>query len=450
MIVSNGGGGPWDFFWQNLPLVLLRQQPLETLWHMHAQPPLWNALGAILVHLFGIRMMIVLHALNIGFGAGITVLSALLVDRITGRRGFAVATGVLVGLHPALLLFEAYGLYTVFVAFLVLLSAFLLAEAVRRDSPGRAVGFVAALSALALTRSVYHPVILLAAVPAAAACVSRTSRRYVVAMVVVALLPWGWYAKNEIQYGFFGGSSWYGMGLWRVVELDQDVGRMNVLLREGKLSPVVTKPPFAPPSEYVALGFDRTSPIPSLARDDLHNINIPAISRAYAKSAVAAIEAYPLHYLRNVLHAYVRFTSPSTTYLQALPNRARILPLARAYETLLGRPGVKLSKADDAGAGGSLYLILIPSVLLAGLLGIGSRLRRSGLGLGPLRREAVELYLILIVAYTTVVGCTMEYGENTRFKFLIEPALVVLTMALVARWSPGAPSQSSASENGTS
>ena len=36
-----------------------------------------------------------------------------------------------------------------------------------------------------------------------------------------------------------------------------------------------------------------------------------------------------------------------------------------------------------------------------------------------------------IVAYTIVIGCAMELGENVRFKFVIEPVFLAL-LAIVA------------------
>ena len=47
------GPSTWDFFWQNLLTEDLRVRAVESLWHLHAQPPLWNALNAPLIKLFG-------------------------------------------------------------------------------------------------------------------------------------------------------------------------------------------------------------------------------------------------------------------------------------------------------------------------------------------------------------------------------------------------------------
>src|SRR5690242_13088160 len=39
----------WDWYWQTLRIADLGERPLESLWHMHSQPPGFNLLGAILL-----------------------------------------------------------------------------------------------------------------------------------------------------------------------------------------------------------------------------------------------------------------------------------------------------------------------------------------------------------------------------------------------------------------
>jgi hypothetical protein len=38
-----------------------------------------------------------------------------------------------------------------------------------------------------------------------------------------------------------------------------------------------------------------------------------------------------------------------------------------------------------------------------------------------------------IIAYTILVSCAMELGENVRFKFMIEPLFLILTATLSYR-----------------
>jgi hypothetical protein len=82
---------------------------------------------------------------------------------------------------------------------------------------------------------------------------------------------------------------------------------------------------------------------------------------------------------------------------------------------------------------GSLYFFLIPLtlgswvVLTVRSAGSWAELVRR------LRADAACAYITAMVAYTVVVGCAMELGENVRFKFLVEPAFLVLLLVVVRR-----------------
>ncbi len=433
--MNDYGPDAWGWFWQNLPTDLLRDHPFQSLWYLHAQPPLWNALGAALLALFGTGQLAALQTLQILLGAATAALALILTSRLTGSRWWGLAAGALIGLHPALFLYEAYALYTVLAAFGVILAGALLERAGRLRSWNWALGFVATISALILTRSLFHLVLMVGAVPLALLVAGRPTRRQASILVVLVLVPAGWYAKNEVQYGFFGASSWYGMSLWRTALYDQDPATLRSLYDARALAPVVRVTPFSLPSAYRRLGYDRTSPIPSLDRDDLENINIPAISRAYRQSALTLIRATPGQYLLNVLTAYGNFSAPSADFSQIEPNRQRISLHVDIADWLVGRPFVSAIEKRMGGGRyyGSLYFLLFPAVLLTYLL----QLARAGPGAPGLtervRRDAPALFLAASIFYTTAVGCLMELGENMRFRFMVEPAFIVVFLVVLHR-----------------
>ena len=432
-ILHDYGPDRWSWFWQNIPTDLLRDHPLQSLWYLHAQPPLWNALGAVMLRLFDGAQLPALQALNIVLGAATAGLCTLLAGRITGSRTWGVAAGLLVALHPALLLYEAYALYTTVVAFLVVLAAWLLREAAGRPSPRWAVGFVAVLVALVLTRSLYHLVLLVVMVPLAVLAGGRPNRKQAWALAILVLLPVGWYGKNLAQYGFFGGSSWYGMGLWRTALFRQDPQELQSLFHEGLLDPVVELAPYTLPSEYRRLGYTAASPIPLLRRDDFHNVNVPAISAAYQRSAVALIRHTPVRYLENVLVGYGNFSAPSTDFTHLSPNRNRIRAYAQVYRWMVGRPVMQALESRVGFYFGSFYFFLIP-ITLAAWVTLTVRGVRSWEELAHrVREDAACAYITVMVAYTAAVGCAMELGENVRFKFLVEPAFLVLFLVVLRR-----------------
>lgn len=431
-IVHEYGPEPWSWFWQNVPLDLLRERPLQSLWFLHAQPPLWNAVGAVLIQVFGGAHLHALQALNVLAGAATAGLCLALTARLTGGRGWALACGLVVALHPALFLFEAYALYTTLVAFAVVLAAWLLERARASGSPWASVGFVGVVVAVILTRSLFHLVLLAGALPLALIVSRRPPRAALAVLILLVVLPCGWYAKNSVQYGFFGGSSWYGMGLWRSALFAQDGERLRDLRAQGLLEPVVSVEPFSTPSRYRALGFDRVSDVPLLSRDDLHNVNVPAISESYYRSARALIVRTPLRYARNVVVAYGNFCAPSSDFAHLGPNRDRIGLHADVYAWALLRPVVQaLERTLGVGYLGTVYFLLIPLAVAVPLARL-ARVRSPQALVGAVRTDAVRLYLAGVVAYTAAAGSALELGENTRFKFMIEPALIVLLVTLLA------------------
>ena len=432
-IVHDFGPDKWGWFWQNLSTELLRTRAAESIWYMHGQPPLWNILGALLIKLFGPLHMQALQALHIALGAMIAGMCVQIVGRVTRAPRVALVAGLVVALHPALFLFEAYALYTIAAAFLITSAAYLVTRAQEDPSGRAALGFVAVVVALLMTRSLYHLIVLLGVVPLALLLIGRPTRRQLALLLVLALFPTAWYGKNQIQYGFFGASSWYGIGLWRTALFDQDRTVLDDLYDSGTLSPVVRVEASSPPIEYRHLGYDDESPIPVLSGNDAHNINIPAISRDYRSSAVLLIKASPTQYLRNVITAYGNFATPSTDFAHLADNSDHIRLHAAVEQTVLGRPLVaRLENELGSGYYGSIYFLLFPAVLLLCGFQVTRKLRPRD-ALQRIRSDAAPLFMAAIVFYTIVIGCVMELGENLRFKFVIEPVFLALSAIVCFR-----------------
>ena len=428
------GPSTWDFFWQNLITADLRERAVQSLWHLHAQPPLWNALNAPLVKILGDYQPETLQLLHVLLGAAIAAMAVLIAARLTASVAAAVVAGALVALDPALVLYEAYALYEVQCAFLIMVTflAVVMGGAEGRSRP--LLVALAALSLLVLTRSFFHLALLVPAVVGAAALARR--RRLVLAWgAAFALLPAAWYGKNLVQQGFIGASSWYGMGLWRVALFGYQRDEVDPLLRGGALDRIVTVPPFSPPSRYRALGYDQLSDVPSLSRDDFHNVNIPAISAAYGRAAHRLIASDPLHFLGNVVIGYGNFSAPSTEYDHLAPDRDRMGVHVTGWRVLVGLPFARLvDRALPIGTSGSFFLVLIPLGILVHARVVARRVGQ-GEGAGRVTREEAALIGAgALILYSALVGSALELGENVRFKFMIEPLLLTYWTVVAVHW----------------
>jgi hypothetical protein len=424
--------GSWDLFWQAIPTADLQDRALQSLWALHAQPPLWNALNALLIKALGPAHLPALHALHVALGAAIAAMAVLLAHRLTRSTVVAGVAGALVALDPALVMYEAYALYEIFCAFLMLGAVLALARGAPTGATRPLLAALACVTALVLTRSLYHLVVVIAAL-AAMTALARSRRVVLVAGLGLALLPAGWYGKNLVQHGFFGSSSWYGIGLWRIALYGHDTNALLPLLLDGTLRPVVQLSPFTPPSRYQTMGYRRAGAVPLLGRDDFHNVNIPAISAEYAVSARRLIVREPGHYLGNVALAYGKFASPSTESDHLVEIRNRMGAHVAVWRLLWGLPvAQRVDRLLPLGTTGSFLALLLPLGLLAQALLTLRRCRREPPA-EVLRDEAPLLAAAALILYTTVIGSALELGENVRFKLMIEPLLLVWIPVLGAR-----------------
>jgi hypothetical protein len=176
------------------------------------------------------------------------------------------------------------------------------------------------------------------------------------------------------------------------------------------------------------------SDVPSLGRDDLHNVNVPAISRGYAESARALILAAPMHFAGNVLIGYGNFSAPSTEFDHLAPNRDRMGFHVTAWRWATGLPVVRAIDARlPIGTVGSTFALLVPLGLVAQIVLVARRVRRGEPLERVLRNDAPLVGAGLLVAYTAAVGSALELGENVRFKFMIEPLLLTVWTVLAVR-----------------
>ena len=308
----------WDWFWQTLPLDALRFNLGESLWHLHSQPPLFNLYGAFFARLCYPAHLQAMQYANMLLGAALSAMLYPILRQATRTRNLAWLAALAIALNPALFLYEAYILYDLLTAFLVTLCVYCVARAgpvkmwrkpaacvteQRNRGPlWASCAFILAVNLLTLTRSSYHLALLLVAVPFSCFLARSRWRQALAISLVISSLSVGWYAKNAAQFGFFGGSSWYGLNLWHMVADGYDEPALRSLTASGLLDRMVVETPaFAEPSRYVAYGFDRVSDSPVLNRDDYNNINIPAVSAVYARNALRLIVYDPGHYVGSVL-----------------------------------------------------------------------------------------------------------------------------------------------------
>ena len=412
----------WDWFWQTIPADLLKDDMFASIAWFHAQPPVYNLFGGMFVKVFYPHHLQAMQYANILLGALLSAMLASIALRVTKSTMVAFFMAIALALHPSLFLYEAYPLYTLLVAFLVVSSVFLLSMHTKKKQTRYLIGFVVAVNLIVLTRSLYHLVFLVPAVLVVCVLARANWKRVLAISLAICSLSVGWYAKNQIQFGFFGSSSWTGLGLWKIAKFRHSPEELTNLKQSKVVDAIaVDHHSFSRPSIFRQYGFDQTSDIEVMSRDDFNNINVLKISDFYFQNATRLIFNDPLHYVRNVYEGYLWFSSPTATFKHLKINADKMGWFEDLVsEFVLGQYLFKLTGNKN----GSFVFFLLPIALIAYLVILIRRLGFSASAwTGYLRQDAPLLFVAWVIGYTAAIGSSFEIYENHRFQFLCEHML---------------------------
>ena len=444
----------WEAFWQTLPMQFLKESPVESFLYCHSQPPMLNAVGLAVRRLFGLgRHLSATHSLQMVLGAFACAMAYSLLRHLTGKPVLSFAVAILLALAPAMFLYEAFLLYTLLIAFFLMLFLYGLVRAARSHRLRDLLFCTLALNCLMLTQTSFHPLLLVPFLAMGAVLAGERWRRFLGWSLLASTLTLGWYAKNQAVFGFFGASSWMGSNFWRIASANYTEGELRGFRDQGLLDPAAAERGcFDRPSKFVPYGFDQTSDVPVLSQDDYNNINMIAISRMHGRNAIRLILHDPRHYLANVAEAYGFFCKPSFHTRPLSVNANRLPAPIRDLSLLDGRRLLARANERWGTHWTSLYQFLIPLLLLAyaGRAFWLCRLSwRSWVAL--VRLYPVEAAMWFLVLYLTSVSIFFEHGENCRFKFPLEPVIVCMAVAIPfgRLWRRGAlPAPESGTEPG--
>lgn len=454
---------PLAHYFQYAEPHLLQTSLLETLYYFHAQPPLFNLFLGTVLKLGGQHADAIFATayVAVGFVLAIALLTVLLRLGVPSRRA-TVLTTLFVASPPVVLyenwLFYAYPLAVMLVGAVLFLHLFL--------CNGRERNLATCLWLLAiaaLTAAIFNIVWLIAVVFGLVVC-QRLRRQRLWPIVRAAALPLlailAVYGKNWYQFGFFGSSSWVGMSLAKMTILQLPVDHREDLVRRGEISSLALIPPFSPLDKYPeswrasrATGSATLdSAVKSSGVQNLNHLAYVNISTQYTADASRVLVSQPSRYAFAVAKAFVIYFYPASDNRLLGENVGRIAWLVRAHRfAIAGCVGCLFSKSsttplEDTGArnGGSyldrlahhaprigiFLLVVVPLLFLNGLrLGIVSLVRGEDNAFA-----FTVLFLCLIVGYVTVVGNSLEIGENNRFRFMIDPLFVALAGVSLERW----------------
>lgn len=435
-----------DYGWQLVPWDTLSKRPLQSVWFLHIQPPLWNLSLGGLARVSPFTDAITLQALQAAFGAVGAACAATVARRCRLGLVASVVVALVATANPEVLrnAFEpTYELATstLLLAVVVVLARFA-AEPTWRRGP---VLLAVAGTAVVLTRSLYHPiwlgVLLVAALVLARRHLDR--RQAVAAVAVPLLLIGGWMAKNQVLYGRPTLSSWFGMNLQRAVIPVLDADELQRMYEQGEVSDVAMIGPFGAYSLYEPVmppcTPDHDDPSVDTATRTTNefspNFNyecyLPVFDQA-GDDAWAVIREHPGTFLEGrlwsarVIWAVALGPSQSPSWvMRTLDDAYSIVRVD--YRGEINNAGWGHPIYGDVAAPADFAISQIVLYAEVGVAGIWQlvRFRR--------RRDdvwaAVVVATAFIAAFTFVVGITGELGEQARFRTMTDPLVWTVGLA---------------------
>lgn len=434
----------------------LRDNLLNSLLNLHAQPPMFNLVVGLGLRAPSHLETPLFHALYLATGLGIVLCLYTVLRRVGVPTLWAVGPTLLFICSPGIFLYENWLSYDYLVVLLLALSVVALQRYVSTRRPSQAALFVTALATLVLTRSLFHLAWLLLCVILVVVLAIADRRRILAAVSIPVLLVAGLHLQRLSSFGTFALSSGLGVSLAKITVFQLSVADREALLAQGELSPVSGVEPLSPAARYNGLiPQPRRTGIPVLDEEEKGHFENPttndifrtnmnslaslAISDSYLKDSLHVLRTYPGVYLRGVKTATELYFRPTSDFFTLAENRAQVAPIEYAYNKGVlgvaagGRGEIAIPEARTLYRLGPARTAWTVVVAYAGaVIGGAFFLLRS-----LLRRHAgvesvvVAGYLWFTIVYIFLVSNLVEVGENNRFRLYSDPLVLMLLATLV-------------------
>lgn len=397
--------------WQVLDEEQLRHNLAESIWYLHAQPPLYNLLiGLVLKCSFGYEAYVFQYLyLTLGLAVALMLANTLRKLGVTAAAVFLLTLFFVCS--PAALLYENWVFYTQLELFWMMAVTW---AAVRVFTGGAKTKdlflLFGCMACLCLTRSLYHW-LLFVAVAAWVLIVAKEKKRVWLTAPVPFLLLMGWYLKTWVLFGSFSASTWFGMNFARLsYNPHTELGKINLWKSPATYDSLFHFGPSPYPAPVVS------SPTKANGNWNLNHFGYIQVAKQFQKEAWAEFRRNPKTYRENVKQAFLIYFEPSAQHRFGFlePNYSKLDALNRwytlGYRYPTGQIGKDLVWITIAG-----YL----SVFLGGLLlffwpGTSTALRHT------------TGVLLVLVLFVSLAGNLFEIYENNRFRFPTIPLVLIL------------------------
>lgn len=431
--------------WQALPVELLQQAPGASLWALHSQPPLYNALLAAVLATADWPDAALRAVFAMAAASTLLLLFLLMRAWHTPPWLAGVATAA-VGLNPSFIGYEHWPFYAILEPpFLVMttLSATAWAGPDKRAATWARAAFAASAGGAVLLRALFHPA-WAAAIAVPVLLVRRRAGRLSAQDVAAAAAPVACgvalMVKTAIVAGTFATSSWTGLNVAhtafaavsdREAAALESAGRISPLHRVGMFAPIEQYRPFASiiesalprpvPTGVAALDLERKAS----GQPNFNHLWYAGISRLLLRDALTVVRVAPARVATVVGRALALFCRPTSEY-GGIARTVQTVGVLEAWYRQVLYPGNSIAV---------VVLAIAATTLFAGWSAWPGR--TDGQSLDP----AGAGVLLTTVVWVVVVANVAEYGENNRFRFAIDPLMVAALTAgssgMIRAWLAG-------------
>jgi hypothetical protein len=428
---------PPRYYYQFIDLELLKNRLLESLWYLHGQPPLFNFITGLFYQRFSPQSKI-FQLLFLALGLALGLILYWLGLRLGLKRWVSALLAAWFMVSPATVLYENLYFYTYPIAFILVFSALMLGKFLETENFWWGFGFFSLIASLCLTWALFHVFWMLALI-ALVGMFYRNWRRLVMISLIPLLVVSGWYAKNYFMFDTFGVSTWAGMNLSHVTFLSPltPQSTRDELIKQGELSAYPVTEAFRSVDDYQ--GFMPVPPprgIPvldePLKSTEAVNFNHAFyidLSELMFRDAIDFIGNHPGLYLASVKQGFSIYFHSSSDYLLLKDKPTPQLESwwDRIFYGQLSDYGGDYSnrwKNDPVYVGWWLVAAYAAAVIY-GLKTFTAR--------GESNRifTAVVTFMTFTILYFTVMANFLDLGENNRFRFALDPFVLLLFGRLV-------------------
>ena len=420
--------------WHFIDIELLRNDLWRSIFYLHTQPPLMNLLTGIGLQLFPSSYTSIFRAFFYLGGFLLTLAIYFLGLKLRVPKYISIILAAWFAISPATVVYENYYFYTFPTTVLLTLSALFLVRFLEKKRALDGILFSFMLAANALTWSLFHLVWLLGCF-GIVTFLLKGYRRKALWLAPAFLLVFAWYAKNEILYDSFTGSSWAGLNLFKTVTHRIPGKVRRQWIKNDIVSELALVPPYRSPDVYLEY-FPSTSLTGIPLLDDVnvstgyrnqHHLSYVYAGERYFKDSVRIIAHAPHYYLGIIPYSTYIYLHSASDYEHIYDIRVPI----DGWDTVWNRLFYgQWQKDETLGERASTF----SPDHLAWWLAIGFLIAITATPVYLWRQRynfynldyGLVLFMFWNILFVSAAGILLDFGENNRTRFGIDPFIMLL------------------------